>query len=169
MEATQSASSEKSKAAAVCAVEEIDVYLEEDRGFLPAIADVLRTTKRPILLTCNDTKKVPGAILDLVDEVEFREPTLGELFCHCALVLMAESVQVDWRSLLAWLESRGTRDYRSSVNELQLCWDGIAGGGSGEGRGEPGTKLSQEEGAVELASQMDAARFKKLSAQPRPC
>ena len=102
LEATQS-SSEASKRA-VCALEEVDTPSDEDRGFLAAIAEVLKTTKRPIVLTCNDPAKVPPQVLDLVDALEFRQPTLLELFVHCALVLVAEQRQCGWADLLTWLE-----------------------------------------------------------------
>ncbi|QDZ23502.1 AAA ATPase domain-containing protein [Chloropicon primus] len=160
-EATQS-SSENSKEA-VCAIEEIDVNVQEDRGFLSAIADVLSTTKRPMMLTCNDLKRIPSNILELVEAVEFRRPSLRDLFCHCALILMAESVQVDWQALLGWLERNGGGDYRSCVNNLQLCGgaaSGCLGNGQAAGDGDLPTGCG-----VELASQMDTKTFERIVAQ----
>ena len=69
-----------------------------------------------------------------------------------ALVLVAEQRQCGWADLLTWLEGEGIRDYRSSVNNLQL-WAGAGLGVKVESEGAPGECQGLE--AMELASQAD--------------
>ena len=143
MEATQSGSVD------LIVLEEIDIRLEEDRGgFLSALSDILRTTKRPVILTCNETKRVPPCVLDSVDVIDFAAPTLGALFTHCALVLLAQSIRVDWTGLLEWLQAAPERDYRRSVNALQL------NGGLSAARADQGDTL-ETLGFADRASQID--------------
>ena len=73
LEATQSFKREASSA--VCALEEVDTPSDEGPRVPGRHRGVLKTTKRPIVLTCNDPAKVPPQVLDLVDALEFRQPT----------------------------------------------------------------------------------------------
>ena len=118
MEATQSASSKDSIAKKIIVVEEIDNCCDEDHGFLSALTEVLRTTKRPIVLTSN-TINIPQNIINLVESLEFKEPRVGEIFCHCALICVSEKIEMDWAKLLEYVHGHGC-DYRSCVNDLQL-------------------------------------------------
>ena len=116
MEATQSASGGK-VTQRIVVIEEIDACFDEDHGFLSALAQVLRSTKRPILLTSNSTRISP-LVLDLVECIEFRMPEVWEIVMHCGLICIAEGVKVDWGDLFEFSKKR--RDYRAAVLDLQL-------------------------------------------------
>jgi hypothetical protein len=125
METTQSASSSTSGGGAIIVVEEIDTLFEErDQGFLSALAEVLRTTKRPMLMTSNQS--APPCIVDHVNTFQLEAPTLKEIFLHSAMIQIAEekeSLTGDFGGLLdtirEFVERRG-RDYRAQVNDLCL-------------------------------------------------
>ncbi|KIJ20024.1 hypothetical protein PAXINDRAFT_96309, partial [Paxillus involutus ATCC 200175] len=46
-------------------VEEVDILFKEDAGFWPAVVDLIRNCRRPVVMTCNDPRLVPLADLPL--------------------------------------------------------------------------------------------------------
>ena len=86
--------------------EEVDVLRGEDRGFMAALATLIRTTKRPIALTSNATS-LPGLAgsgaetvagvgaegLPLA-RVRFKAPSAADASAYASLVASAEGVAV---------------------------------------------------------------------------
>ncbi|SOV05873.1 uncharacterized protein UDID_08806 [Ustilago sp. UG-2017a] len=67
-------------------IEEADILLEEDKGFWPAIVELVAESKRPVVITCNDIELVPVHDLPVQEVLEFRLPTLGEIVSWLQLI-----------------------------------------------------------------------------------
>lgn len=59
-------------------IEEADLLFDDDKGFWPAVIELVSESKRPVVITCNDTELVPLPDLPVQEVLEFRKPTLGE-------------------------------------------------------------------------------------------
>ena len=89
--------------------EEVDVLRGEDRGFMAALATLIRTTKRPIALTSNATS-LPGLAGSAAEtvagvgaeglplaRVRFKAPSAAGASAYASLVASAEGVAVPRR------------------------------------------------------------------------
>ena len=120
-EATQSSSCKggrAGKALKVLVVEEVDSVVEEDQGFLPALAEIVKTTRCPVIMTAN-VNSLPTYLAQLVENTQFKRASVQELVYHAGIVCIAEGLNPDIEALhgLA-LESKG--DYRRCMNGLHF-------------------------------------------------
>ena len=63
-------------------LEEVDELFEEDKGFWAAVRQLASTSKRPVILTCDDYKSLPASELIISFHVAFESPVerVGEVF-----------------------------------------------------------------------------------------
>ncbi|KAG2141705.1 uncharacterized protein EDB93DRAFT_1089065 [Suillus bovinus] len=68
-------------------LEEVDILFKEDAGFWPAVIDLIKECRRPVIMTCNDITLVPVADLPLQSVLTFQpcpsEPAVTFLQCLC--------------------------------------------------------------------------------------
>ncbi|KAJ1593571.1 hypothetical protein NDA11_003676 [Ustilago hordei] len=103
-------------------IEEADILLEEDKGFWPAIVELVAESKRPVVITCNDIELVPVHELPVQEVLEFRLPTLGEI--------------VSWLQLIAarmgrYLSSDSVREMLRALPGTETALAGEMGDGEG--------------------------------------
>ena len=60
-------------------LEEADLLFEEDKGFWPAIIELVAESKRPVVITCNDLDLIPTHDLPIQEILEFSKTRLGEV------------------------------------------------------------------------------------------
>ncbi|KAJ8001926.1 hypothetical protein DPEC_G00174480 [Dallia pectoralis] len=98
--------------------EEVDVIFDDDTGFLTAIQTLMRTSKRPVILTTCDpyfSTKFDGDFEKLL----FKTPSVRNVCSYLQLLCLAENVQPSPGDV-ASLVSRNRADVRRSMLQLQL-------------------------------------------------
>ncbi|KAF9948623.1 hypothetical protein BGZ72_009484 [Mortierella alpina] len=71
-------------------LEEVDILFEDDKGFWASIMTLLSKSKRPVVMTCNDTSKIPAATLRFQEHLEFTKPGLRELHLYLSSICKIE-------------------------------------------------------------------------------
>ncbi|KAG1755688.1 hypothetical protein EDB19DRAFT_1624441 [Suillus lakei] len=125
-------------------LEEVDILFKEDAGFWPAVVDLIKECRRPVVMTCNDMKLVPVADLPLQSVLAFQpcpsEPAVTFLQCLCLtqgyaiprdkLIQLYEtthivqSMDLPDAPLNPRTETLPLPDLRRSITQLQLiCTD----------------------------------------------
>ncbi|XP_002731219.1 uncharacterized protein LOC100369304 [Saccoglossus kowalevskii] len=108
-------------------IEEVDVIFDDDKGFWSAINTLIGTTKRPIIMTANDTisaSQLEGEYERLV----FRSPTVASITTHLQLLCLAENFRTNHYDLEKVVKFHNC-DIRRSILSLQF-W--IESGGSAD-------------------------------------
>ncbi|KAJ7547923.1 hypothetical protein O6H91_08G109900 [Diphasiastrum complanatum] len=70
--------------------EDVDIVFEEDRGFMAALVQLARTTKRPLILTSNKGQPHLPQLEKLV--IQFTKPSIVDLVTHIFMVCMSENM-----------------------------------------------------------------------------
>ncbi|KAG2118742.1 uncharacterized protein F5147DRAFT_565197 [Suillus discolor] len=125
-------------------LEEVDILFKEDAGFWPAVVDLIKECRRPVIMTCNDIKLVPVADLPLQSVLTFQpcpsEPAVTFLQCLCATqgyaiprdkliqlyetTYIVQSMDLPDAPLNPRTEPLPPPDLRRSITQLQLiCTD----------------------------------------------
>ncbi|KAF9571715.1 hypothetical protein EC968_000233 [Mortierella alpina] len=71
-------------------LEEVDILFEDDKGFWASIMTLLSKSKRPVVMTCNDTSKIPAATLKFQEHLEFTKPGLREIHLYLSSICKIE-------------------------------------------------------------------------------
>ncbi|KAF9278009.1 hypothetical protein BGZ68_008841 [Mortierella alpina] len=71
-------------------LEEVDILFEDDKGFWASIMTLLSKSKRPVVMTCNDTSKIPAATLRFQEHLEFTRPGLREIHLYLSSICKIE-------------------------------------------------------------------------------
>ncbi|UCH31596.1 MAG: replication factor C large subunit [Candidatus Bathyarchaeota archaeon] len=108
-------------------LDEMDgVYGTVDRGAIPAITEIIKNTRYPIVLIANDfwNKK----FVSFRDKkkfliIEFKKPSVNDIFKHLKKICVKESLPAD-DDALRFLAQRSQGDVRSGVNDLQALGQG---------------------------------------------
>ncbi|KAG1820180.1 uncharacterized protein BJ212DRAFT_1338471 [Suillus subaureus] len=125
-------------------LEEVDILFKEDAGFWPAVVDLIKECRRPVIMTCNDIKLVPVADLPLQSVLTFQpcpsEPAVTFLQCLCVTqgyaiprdkliqlyetTYIVQSMDLPDAPLNPRTEPPPPPDLRRSITQLQLiCTD----------------------------------------------
>ncbi|GAQ89291.1 hypothetical protein KFL_005070080 [Klebsormidium nitens] len=95
--------------------EEVEQQFEEDKGFLSAIATLAASTKRPMILTCNDSLEIPPGCDFRKLSVDFAAPPVLDLTVHGCLVAASEGSPVD-----PWVMERLVRVTKGDMRKVLL-------------------------------------------------
>ncbi len=108
-------------------LDEMDgIYGTVDRGAIPAITNIIKNTRCPVVLIANDFwDKKFTAFRDkkryLI--IEFRKPPAGEVLKHLKKICSREGIEAE-ESALKFIAQRSEGDVRSAVMDLQALSQG---------------------------------------------
>ncbi|KAL2409817.1 hypothetical protein ABEF92_006946 [Exophiala dermatitidis] len=136
--------------------EEVDIVFDEDKGFWAGVQSLIRTSKRPVIMTCNNIASVPLDDLDLFTILHFDRPDTELSVERLAFAAAAEGHLLKPQALQDLYLSKG-RDLRASLTELNL-WCQMTVGSQQGGLDwmlpyEHGRQCSQETSVTRIVSQ----------------
>ncbi len=99
--------------------EEVDILFDDDKGFWSHVQWLIRTTKRPVIFTCNDIDSVPVDDLDLFTVLHYRRPDPDIAVQHLAHIAAAEGHLLSKEALHNLYLTRG-QDLRAAITELNF-------------------------------------------------
>ncbi|KAF9908602.1 Sorting nexin mvp1 [Lobosporangium transversale] len=105
-------------------LEEVDILFEDDKGFWASVVTLLSKSRRPVIMTCNDTSKIPEGTFRFQEHLEFNRPSLRELHQYLTRVCKIEGYICSSEYILSIIQH-----YRHDVRRclMQLQYDsGIA-------------------------------------------
>lgn len=106
-------------------IEEVDHVFEDDRGFWSGVHALIQNSKRPVVLTCNDTQDVPLNELDLFTTLLYTTPPTDIVTEYLCYMAAAEGHIVQPDAIRALYESK-CHDLRATITELQFwCQMGV--------------------------------------------
>ncbi|KAF9130835.1 hypothetical protein BGW39_002589 [Mortierella sp. 14UC] len=71
-------------------LEEVDILFEDDKGFWASIVTLLSKSRRPVVMTCNDTSKIPASMIRFQEHLEFTRPGMRELHLYLTAICRIE-------------------------------------------------------------------------------
>uniref|UniRef100_A0A8C4DRS7 AAA+ ATPase domain-containing protein n=1 Tax=Dicentrarchus labrax TaxID=13489 RepID=A0A8C4DRS7_DICLA len=108
----------KNTATSLILFEEVDVIFDDDVGFLTAIKTFMATTKRPVILTTNDSSFRERFNCTL-EEIIFKTPSAVNVCSYLQLVGLAENARLELEDISSLLRLCGG-DVRRCLLQLQL-------------------------------------------------
>lgn len=99
--------------------EEADILFDDDKGFWSGVQSLIKTSKRPVILTCNDLESVPLEELDLFAVLTYEKPEPESAVNHLSCIAAAEGHLLSKETLRNVYIGKG-RDLRASITELNL-------------------------------------------------
>ncbi|KAF9203791.1 hypothetical protein BGZ49_006035 [Haplosporangium sp. Z 27] len=99
-------------------LEEVDILFEDDKGFWASIVTLLSKSRRPVVMTCNDTSKIPAATIIFQEHLEFERPGLWELHQYLSLICKIEGFICSAEYILALIK-HCRHDVRKCLMQLQ--------------------------------------------------
>jgi hypothetical protein len=106
-------------------LEEVDVLFKEDREFWATVMGLIATSKRPIIMTCNDETVVPLLALPLHAILRLTAPPLDLAVDYMLVVAASEGHVLKRKAIEALYEARD-HDLRASLMELNYwCQIGV--------------------------------------------
>ena len=108
-----------------------NIHGNSDRGGARAIADVIRSSRQPIILIANDLYGLDPSIRGLCDTVPFRTILARTVTSHLRYICAAEGVNCDPAALEQIADNSGG-DLRSAINSIQAAAIGTDHVGSGD-------------------------------------
>ena len=97
-----------------------NIHGNADRGGAKAIAEVIRSSRQPIILIANDLYGLDQSIRRLCDTVQFRALTAKTIAGHLRYICSSEGVDCDPDALQQIADNSGG-DMRSAVNSLSAA------------------------------------------------
>ncbi|KAK0539451.1 hypothetical protein OC834_000006 [Tilletia horrida] len=74
----------------VILIEEADILYEEDKGFWPALIELIGRSRRPVIITCNDSSAIPRDDLPLQTTLSFTAPSAEEAAVYLRVVALQD-------------------------------------------------------------------------------
>ncbi len=100
-------------------IEEVDILYKEDAQFWATVLSLIATSKRPIIMTCNDESAVPISSLTVHAIIRFTRPPIDLAVDYLLLVAACEGHILRREAVKALYESRHL-DLRASLTELNF-------------------------------------------------
>jgi DNA polymerase III delta prime subunit len=106
-------------------LEEVDVLFEEDTSFWATVIELIKSSKRPVVMTCNDESLIPLDDLQLHAILRFQSPSEDILADYLLIVAALEGHVISRDSVLTLLRHHN-HDLRRSLMSLDFwCQTGI--------------------------------------------
>lgn len=99
--------------------EEVDHVFEEDRGFWSGVQALIQSSKRPVVLTCNDPRDIPLDELDLHTILSYTAPATDAIAEYLCYMAAAEGHVIDPDAIKTLYETKG-HDLRATITELDF-------------------------------------------------
>lgn len=99
--------------------EEVDILFDEDKGFWSAVQALIQTSKRPVILTCNDATSVPADDLNLYATLEYEKPSPDVAIQYLRSIAASEGHLLSAEAVHNLYLSKGC-DLRASLTELNF-------------------------------------------------
>ncbi|EXJ55507.1 hypothetical protein A1O7_08435 [Cladophialophora yegresii CBS 114405] len=109
----------KSQKQSLILFEEVDILFEEDKGFWSHVIWLIKTSRRPVILTCNDIDSVPIDELDLFTVLRYGRPEMDLAIQHIGHIAAAEGHLLSKEALKNLFLTKG-QDLRAAITELSL-------------------------------------------------
>jgi sorting nexin-8 len=109
----------KSQKQSLILLEEVDILFDEDKGFWSGVQSLISTSKRPVILTCNDISAVPVEDLDMFAVLSYEAPEPDLAVRHLQYMAAAEGHLLR-EEAVANLYLSKARDLRASATELNF-------------------------------------------------
>lgn len=96
-----------------------------EKGAAKAIADVIKNTRSPIIITANDTKSSKiGTVSRVCEKIQLKKISSSTIVKYLAKILEKEGTKVDDISALQKIAENSEGDMRSAINDLQALAQG---------------------------------------------
>ncbi|KAL7267761.1 hypothetical protein RUND412_009637 [Rhizina undulata] len=106
-------------------LEEVDILFEEDKNYWSTVCTLGATSKRPIILTCNDESLIPLDSLSLQAVLRFSMPAIDTMLDYL-LLMAANEGHILKRSAVKSLVEAVNGDLRAAILELEFwCRIGV--------------------------------------------
>ncbi|KAF9540430.1 hypothetical protein EC957_004324 [Mortierella hygrophila] len=99
-------------------LEEVDILFEDDKGFWASILALLAKSRRPVVMTCNDTSKIPASMIRFQEHLEFTRPGLRELHLYLTAVCRIEGYICSSEYIIGIIK-QNQYDVRRCIMQLQ--------------------------------------------------
>ncbi|KAI1615124.1 telomere length regulation protein [Exophiala viscosa] len=109
----------KSQKQSLILLEEVDILFDEDKGFWTGVQSLISTSKRPVIMTCNDLESVPLEELDLFSVLAYTQPEPDLAVDHLRCIAAAEGHLLSKESIEN-LYATKSYDLRASITELNF-------------------------------------------------
>ncbi|KAI7862734.1 P-loop containing nucleoside triphosphate hydrolase protein [Spinellus fusiger] len=100
-------------------LEEVDVLFEQDSGFWSGVIALSKKSKRPIIMTCNDSTSVPFKSISVHKQLLMKPPSDNHLICYLHLICLSEGHLVEPYDLGRLVKSIGP-DVRQLMCTLEM-------------------------------------------------
>ncbi|KIV86769.1 hypothetical protein PV11_02361 [Exophiala sideris] len=111
-------------------LEEVDIIFDEDKGFWTGVHSLISTSKRPVIMTCNDLEAVPLDELDLFSVLAYTQPEPDFAVDHLRCIAAAEGHLLSKESVRSLYATKG-QDLRASITELNFWCQMTVGSSQG--------------------------------------
>lgn len=115
-------------------LEEVDVLFQDENSFWPSIEKFASTSRRPIIMTCNDPNRLPEDLVNREGAVSFSYFASApmDLAVDCLWLIALNEGHLLQKEKLFSLWSQSNQDIRQCINTLQFwCQLGVGGKKSG--------------------------------------
>lgn len=110
--------------------EEVDILFEDDKGFWSGVQSLIRTSKRPVIMTCNDPSSIPFDELDLFTILTYAQPAPEMAVEYLRKIAAAEGHLLEPDAVQSLYLTKGC-DLRASLAELNFWCQMTVGSNQG--------------------------------------
>ena len=100
-------------------LEEVDVLFEEDKQFWSTVVTLITTSKRPIIMTCNDESLLPAELLEDCSLLRFSRPPKA-MVTEYLLLMAAHEGHLLTQQAISTLYTQTGLDLRASIVQLNF-------------------------------------------------